>query len=114
MSHQDDGITLNYYQEKGKETAVYPGQNSNKGFNYTIVGLAGEAGETCNKWKKILRRGDGLRLADVALFEDELGDVLWYVAAAARELGLPLSQIAEKNLEKLAKRQAEDKLKEHE
>jgi NTP pyrophosphatase (non-canonical NTP hydrolase) len=35
----------------------------------------------------------------------ELGDVLWYVAQLASELGLDLDAIAEENLEKLFSRQ---------
>ncbi|MCW3068345.1 MAG: hypothetical protein JWL67_970 [Solirubrobacterales bacterium] len=35
----------------------------------------------------------------------ELGDVLWYVAQIASELGLDLDQVAEANLEKLLSRQ---------
>ena len=36
----------------------------------------------------------------------ELGDVLWYVAQLASELGFELEQIAEANLQKLASRAA--------
>jgi NTP pyrophosphatase (non-canonical NTP hydrolase) len=39
-----------------------------------------------------------------------LGDVLWYVARLASELGLDLEQIAAGNLSKLADRKARDKL----
>jgi len=35
----------------------------------------------------------------------ELGDVLWYVAQLASELGLELDEIAAQNLEKLFSRQ---------
>jgi NTP pyrophosphatase (non-canonical NTP hydrolase) len=35
----------------------------------------------------------------------ELGDVLWYVAQVATELGLDLDAIAEGNIEKLLSRQ---------
>jgi NTP pyrophosphatase (non-canonical NTP hydrolase) len=36
----------------------------------------------------------------------EIGDVLWYSARLADELGLSLSQIAEDNMEKLLDRKA--------
>ena len=35
---------------------------------------------------------------------EELGDVLWYISACADELGLTLQEIAEYNVNKLAKR----------
>jgi NTP pyrophosphatase (non-canonical NTP hydrolase) len=35
---------------------------------------------------------------------DELGDVLWYISACADELGITLTEIAEYNVDKLARR----------
>ena len=42
-------------------------------------------------------------MADI--LEDEIGDVLWYLAQLCEVLGLSLSEIAENNLMKLQKRQ---------
>ena len=35
---------------------------------------------------------------------DELGDILWYIAVYADALGVPLSEVAERNLAKVARR----------
>jgi NTP pyrophosphatase (non-canonical NTP hydrolase) len=64
------------------------------------MGLANEAGEVLGKVKKIIRDGTFNR-EDIA---DELGDVLWYAAALARDLNVDLSTIARRNLNKLASR----------
>jgi NTP pyrophosphatase (non-canonical NTP hydrolase) len=37
---------------------------------------------------------------------DEIGDVLWYMAALARDLGLSLDDIADRNIQKLLDRKA--------
>jgi NTP pyrophosphatase (non-canonical NTP hydrolase) len=52
-------------------------------------------------------RDDGGQLSDErrTAMAKELGDVLWYVAQLASELGLELDAIAEANLEKLLSRQ---------
>ena len=91
------------YQDKADETAIYP----NKGDNlyYPALGLAGEAGEVCEKVKKIMRdKGGVLSEADALELSKELGDVLWYVAALACEINVALSTIAEENVEKLHSR----------
>jgi NTP pyrophosphatase (non-canonical NTP hydrolase) len=91
------------YQAEAKQTALYP--NRLKNLEYPTLGLAGEAGEVANIVKKIQRDHGGIITDDTrAKLKDELGDVLWYISACADELGLTLTEIAEFNVEKLAKR----------
>lgn len=91
------------YQNDAKETAHYPRRLNN--LEYPTLGLAGEAGEVANIVKKIQRDFGGEITDEIrAKLKDELGDVLWYISACADELGLTLAEIAEFNVEKLAKR----------
>ncbi len=41
---------------------------------------------------------------EIEEYVKELGDVLWYIAASAKELGFTLEQVAQLNLKKLADR----------
>jgi len=76
-----------------------------------LWGWAGEVGEFCNKLKKVMRDNNGVITPEfIKDAEGELGDVLWYLAACATELGLELGDIAEKNLGKLFKRKEEGTL----
>ncbi|MCP9774484.1 nucleoside triphosphate pyrophosphohydrolase family protein [Cyanobium sp. WAJ14-Wanaka] len=93
------------YQQQSRSTARYPGAGANP--IYPTLGLSGEAGEVADKVKKVLRDQGGIFSAEaVASLKLELGDVLWYVAQLATELGLDLDQIAQSNLDKLASRDA--------
>lgn len=93
------------YQSAASKTALYPRRMEN--LEYPTLGLAGEAGEVANIVKKIQRDHAGVLNDEIrAKLKDELGDVLWYISACADELGLSLSEIAEFNVDKLAKRHA--------
>jgi len=98
------------YQEKAKETALYP--KIGHGVIYPALGLANEAGEVLGKIKKAFRDDGGEfteeRLADIS---GELGDVLWYLAQVATELGLNLCNIADENIIKLLSRKERGKIK---
>ncbi len=91
------------YQRGARRTAVYAERHR---VVYPALGLASEAGEVAGKIKKVLRDRDGdFRAAPLDALEDELGDVLWYLAVLASDLGLSLDQIARHNLDKLRSRQ---------
>ena len=93
------------YQKRCRATARYPDAGANP--IYPTLGLCGEAGEVADKVKKVLRDRQGNFSPEViADLKLELGDVLWYVAQLATELGLELEQIAQTNLDKLASRAA--------
>ena len=98
-------LTLDTYQEQAAETAVYP---YGKADQYLVAGLAGEVGELASLFAKHWR-GDGDLNPDHA--RAELGDILWFVAMLAEELGCDLSIIAQGNLDKLADRAERGKLK---
>lgn len=81
------------------------------GFIEKVLGLTGEAGETADKIKKILRDKDGVMSSeDRDLIAKELGDTLWYIAAIARYLDLSLSEIAKSNMDKLENRYQRNKI----
>jgi len=90
------------YQAFTDTTAIYPaaGTGEDLALAYVALGLAGEAGEIANKVKKIVRDGD----YDPVALTDELGDVLYYAARFAAELGTSLNLVARDNMDKLNSR----------
>lgn len=100
MSNAPQVVSLNEYQSAAAATAAYP-----QGTSYPFLGLAGEAGEVSELAKKCIRDDKGIWSTERrAALKKELGDVMWYVAAIARDHGLTLSEIANGNLEKLYSR----------
>jgi NTP pyrophosphatase (non-canonical NTP hydrolase) len=97
-------MTLNEYAWKASDFSAYPPDCA---IDYCIHGLTSEAGEVAGKWKKVLRDNGGELSEEIreAMLR-ELGDVLWYVARIAAELGDTLQQVAVMNIDKLADRQA--------
>ncbi len=100
-------MQLSEYQQKSRETAVYV--NAGKNFVYPTLGLAGETGEVVEKIKKLIRNDlvtDASQVSEEKKEEiaKEMGDVLWYLAQLATELGISLDDVASTNIEKLQSR----------
>lgn len=105
-------LTFLDYQRQAQATAVYPfdGRTADA-ISYCMLGLCGEAGETADKWKKVLRdKGGVVDEPTREALKKELGDVCWYLSQLSLELGFDFGDVAAANLEKLAKRAADGKL----
>ena len=100
-------MNFNEYQEKIIKYDTYKQVVNAKepAFTEKIMGLAGEAGEAVDKFKKVIRDKDGvISEKDKEEITKELGDVLWYTATLARYIGVEFSEVVEKNLEKAESR----------
>jgi NTP pyrophosphatase (non-canonical NTP hydrolase) len=107
-------MTLNEYQSAALGTAQYPDRGDN--VIYPALGLAGEAGEAVDKVKKIWRNlgvtsGKQYSFDQKHELAKEIGDVLWYVAALASEIGYDLEGVARINMIKLLDRNARGVIK---
>lgn len=105
-------MDFNEYQKKAAKYDLFEvAEVKDVGFLEKVLGLVGEAGETADKIKKILRDKNGVVSSeDKDLVIKELGDTLWYIAAIARYLEVELSEVALGNIEKLESRYQRNKL----
>ena len=98
-------MTFDEYQKQALTTVL----STNDYFKDTlhwVLGINGEAGEVAEKIKKIIRDKNGeISEQDKVELGKELGDVLWYLAVFANQLGISFDQVASDNLAKLADRQ---------
>lgn len=96
----EEVMTAEFYEMKAGQTAIFP---KYKALEYLALGLTSEAGEVAGKVKKLIRDGEdmeGFELKKIAI-ASEIGDVLWYCAMLAKEVGVPLNDIMKENLRKL-------------
>ena len=77
---------------------------------YAMLNLAGEVGEVLSLEAKMIRDGGNVDEYRAKL-KKELGDVLWHVAAIARDNGMDLHDVAIGNIYKLAERQSKNTIK---
>jgi NTP pyrophosphatase (non-canonical NTP hydrolase) len=95
-------MELSEYQKEAEKTDRLEGAGK-EALVVPLLGLAGEAGSLLTLYKKMLRDGDAYQAVTENISE-ELGDVLWYVAAIARRANLDLDTVAQLNLRKTADR----------
>ena len=86
--YQRAASKTSYLKLGGPDSAIAP-----------LLGLASEAGQILNVFKKYLR--DSLDpTANREFLKEELGDLLWFIAAVATSIGLDMSDIAKANLQR--------------
>ena len=104
-------MNFNDYQKLALRT-VLSSDDKFMDMMHWVLGLNGEAGEVAEKLKKIVRDKKGVMSeADKQEIAKELGDVLWYLAVFAHELGVEFETVARDNIAKLADRQQRGKIK---
>ena len=111
------GLSLNEYQEKAMTTCLPSCEND----MYMLLGLVEEVGELCGKVSKAIRKDNAwVRHNDIERIttssenkendefweqiKGEAGDILWGLAGLCRQFGWTLEEVAQYNLDKLAKR----------
>lgn len=96
-------MTINEYQEKAMRTDNKAFSNKERMMN-AILGLFGEGGEVADIIKKSTFQGHPINDETLDHLKEEVGDILWYVALAAKSLDMDLETIAKQNIEKLEER----------
>jgi len=107
-------MTFDEYQKLALTTAYTDAQHANTLMEKTIwaMGVAGEAGEVVEKWKKIVAYKEGkISEEDLTELAKELADVVWYIAVMADSLGLSFDEIMRRNVIKLADRKKRNVIK---
>jgi NTP pyrophosphatase (non-canonical NTP hydrolase) len=95
---------LNDYQHAAYETAIY------QDIMYPIASLMVESAELADLFIKPYLRGDN-REIDRDEILGEAGDVLWNLACFLKDHDITLNEVAEYNLQKLARRAANGTIK---
>ncbi|MEX0803158.1 MAG: nucleoside triphosphate pyrophosphohydrolase family protein [Candidatus Binatia bacterium] len=102
-------MDLSHYQKEATKTDQVKG-DGREAILVPLLGLAGEVGTLLSEYKKFLRDGPAHSHFHNEV-EEDLGDLLWYVANVATKFGLDLSAVAEANLKKTQNRWPSDACK---
>lgn len=94
-------MNFNEYQEQAMTTRTATADEA-----YALLGLSGEVGEVHSLIAKQIRDHHLTDEELEASITKELGDVLWFIAAIAKDFDISLEAIAKTNIQKLKKRKA--------
>ncbi len=87
------------YQDAVQRTCVTTDRDDT--IKLALIGLQGELGEIADPLKKHLWHGHEV---DLAHLQDEIGDVMWYLATLCTALDIALAETLIHNVEKLFRR----------
>ncbi len=90
-------MNVNEYQKEAM-TLLNPALTEKDVLMNALMDLCGESGEAIDIMKKHLYQGHAL---DREKLIKELGDIAWYLAEAATGLDINLSEVLQRNLDKL-------------
>ncbi len=74
---------------------------------HIALGLATEAGEFADPIKKAITKDTAAADLDHVNFDEEIGDILFYIQDYCNYRGTTIAQLAKKNYDKLSKRYAQ-------
>lgn len=99
---------MRYQDLCAKTESISPKQGERIAYEVRLlhgaIGLATESGEILDNLKKYIYYGANL---DKPNLQEELGDVLWYIALLCNELNVDMQEVMDKNIEKLKRRYGE-------
>lgn len=90
-------IDFDKYIEDANKTNSRPGTDLIARL-HGVIGISTEAGELLDNYKKQIYYG---KEPDAINVEEELGDLMWYIAIAVKTHGLNMNNILAKNIAKL-------------
>lgn len=114
-------MTLKEYQQQVMTTCLYESKN----FSCMMLNLVGEVGEFASKVAKAIRKDkaciyyndlqtesgpNAMTLEEVEYLRKKAGDILWQLSGLCTVMGWGLEDVAQENLDKLASRQARNKI----
>lgn len=112
MGNNKGIMTLNEYQDRAMETCLPSCNNA----MYMLLGLTEEVGELNGKIAKAIRKENLFIVANeirtrkpyadeiLEQIKSEISDIMWMTAGLCRQFGWTLEEVAQYNLDKLAKR----------
>lgn len=120
-------MELNEYQKRAMETCLPSCEN----FTYMMLNLVGEVGEFAGKVAKAIRKETGI-MDDANFYfylhqdfgaptsnelyadlKSEAGDIAWQLVGLCKVMGWDFEDVCQANLDKLAKRKAENTIITH-